>query len=193
MEETQDAASSNTVTTTIAATPGMMRLGGVRRSRRSRILLSAVALLALVVIAGVAWFQPYKLWINDTVNEPDPAAGAVVIAQGTFLSHEHATSGKVRLLRLSDDTLILRLDQLDTSNGPVLKVWLSDGVVRAGKDGWYVFGEGRHVDLGRLKGNKGSQSYMVPPGVDLTGISSVTIWCDRFHVSFGAATLAAAS
>ena len=130
--------------------------------------------------------------IDNTVNDPDPGADAVLIAQGSFVSHEHATSGSVRLLRRGDGTQLLRIDQLDTSNGPVLKVWLSDSPVQPGKDGWYVFANGRHVDLGRLKGNKGSQNYLVPPGVDLTGLGSVTIWCDRFHVSFGAASLNAA-
>jgi hypothetical protein len=192
VEEAPGAAGSNAVAT-IPAEPAGVGPGRVRRRTRRNIVVSAVAVLALVVVAGVAWFQPYKLWIDRAVSEPDPAADAVLIAQGTFVSHEHATSGSVRLLRLSDDKLVLRLDQLDTSNGPLLKVWLSDAAVRAGKDGWYVFGEGRHVDLGRLKGNQGSQSYLVPPGVDLTGISSVTIWCDRFHVSFGAASLKAAS
>jgi len=140
-------------------------------------------------VAGVAWFQPYKLWIDTTVEEAAPA-GAVVIAQGTFISHEHATTGTAMLLRLGDGSEVLRLDQLDTSNGPVLKVWLSDAPVRTGTDGWRVFGTGRHLDLGRLKGNQGSQNYAIPPGTDLTNLTSVTIWCDRFHVSFGAAPLA---
>ena len=83
----------------------------------------------------------------------------------------------------------MRPGRLDTSNGPVLKVWLSDAPLRTGKAGWHVFGVGQHVDLGRLKGNKGSQNYPIPPGVDVTRLNSVTVWCARFHVSFGAAPL----
>ncbi|MFE5511711.1 DM13 domain-containing protein [Streptomyces sp. NPDC056529] len=30
----------------------------------------------------------------------------------------------------------------------------------------------------------------VPAGTDLSDLTSVTIWCDRFDVSFGAAVLA---
>lgn len=45
------------------------------------------------------------------------------------------------------------------------------------------------LDLGDLKGNSGSASYPVPPGTDLTGLTSVSIWCERFAVSFGAADL----
>jgi hypothetical protein len=52
-----------------------------------------------------------------------------------------------------------------------------------------VFDHSRHVDLGPLKGNKGSQNYPLPADLDLTRYRSVTIWCARFHVSFGAADL----
>lgn len=168
--------------------PAHERPGRSRRPRKRYVILSVIGVLALVVVAGVAWFQPYKLWIDKTVNEAAPQ-GAVVIAQGSFVSHEHATSGSVRLFRLPDGSRVLRLDQLDTSNGPRLAVWLSDAPVRTGKAGWHVFASSHHVDLGRLKGNVGSQNYLVPPSADLASLSSVTVWCERFHVSFGAAPL----
>lgn len=160
-----------------------------RRSRTKRVLLAVAAALAAVAIFGLAWFEPWKLWTNTTVDEADPGAGAVLIAQGSFISHEHQTSGEVRVLRLADGTRILRLDHLNTSDGPVLKVWLSDAAVRDGKAGSQIFDDVKHADLGRLKGNKGSQNYVVPQDLDLTAYGSVTIWCDRFHVSFGAAVL----
>jgi hypothetical protein len=55
----------------------------------------------------------------------------------------------------------------------VLKVWLSDVPVQSGKAGWKVFNDGRHVDLGGLRVNKGSQNYLIPK--DLAGYNSVTI------------------
>jgi hypothetical protein len=45
------------------------------------------------------------------------------------------------------------------------------------------------LDLGPLKGNKGNQNYPIPADADITDLTSVTIWCDRFSVSFGAAQL----
>ncbi|GAA4261326.1 DM13 domain-containing protein [Dactylosporangium darangshiense] len=92
-------------------------------------------------------------------------------------------------MQASDGSRYLRLEDLDTSNGPQLQVWLTDAPVQPGKDSWFVFDDGRHVDLGPLKGNKGSQNYAVPAEADLTQYRSVTIWCARFHVSFGAAEL----
>jgi hypothetical protein len=84
---------------------------------------------------------------------------------------------------------VLRIVNLDTSNGPDLRVWLADAPVREGRAGWFVFDNGTHVDLGELKGNVGSQNYAIPAGVNLRTMRSVSIWCARFRVSFGAVAL----
>ncbi len=111
------------------------------------------------------------------------------MAQGSLISHEHATTGTVKLLRLPDGSHTLRLENLDTSNGPTLRVWLPDAPVMEGRDGWHVFDDGNYVSLGELKGNKGDQNYPVPADVNLAEYTSLSIWCDRFDVSFGAAAL----
>ena len=162
-----------------------------------------VVVAVVLLVVGLAVFQPYKLFVNQTVDEAAPAApvagapadpgGAatepVVLARGELISHEHTTTGTVQVLRLPDGSRVLRLENLDTSNGPVLKVWLADAPVIPGQAGWHVFDDGRYVDLGDLKGNKGSSNYAIPADVDLGQYSSVSIWCERFAVSFGAATL----
>lgn len=48
---------------------------------------------------------------------------------------------------------------------------------------------GKYLDLGTLKGNIGNQNYEIPPNVDLNEFHSISIWCARFHVNFGAAQL----
>ena len=174
---------------------------------RLAVLVSAVAIVALSVALAV--FEPWRLFTSTTVVEPAPvgaapspsasaatvrassAPGPVVLATGRFVSHEHRTTGTARLIRLGDGSAVVRLEDLDTSDGPALHVWLTDQPVRAGSDGWHVFDDGRHLDLGDLKGNKGDQNYPVPAGTDLRGLTSVSIWCARFHVSFGAAPLTA--
>ncbi|WP_329014589.1 DM13 domain-containing protein [Micromonospora rifamycinica] len=119
------------------------------------------------------------------------ASRPVVVSRGAFVSHEHDTSGDARIVRTTDGRHRLELVGLDTSNGPDLKVWLTDRPVHTGRAGWGVFDDGRRVELGRLKGNRGDQAYAIPAGTDLTGLTSVTIWCERFAVSFGAAPLVA--
>ncbi|WEH12576.1 DM13 domain-containing protein [Streptomyces sp. VNUA24] len=124
---------------------------------------------------------------------PSPSApsGPVTVASGGLISHEHTTTGSAQLVRLADGTHVVRLEHLDTSNGPDLRVWLTDAPVKEGRAGWHVFDDGAYVSLGRLKGNKGSQNYPLPDDVDPSSYTSVTIWCDRFDVSFGAAELTA--
>ncbi|WP_395577186.1 DM13 domain-containing protein [Streptomyces sp. BK79] len=188
------------------------------RDRGRRGPLVAGALIVAISLAGVGlyWFQPWKLWQDETVQEAlpsvaptsaaaestasgDPSADSapsptpqdpVTITQGSFISHEHTTTGTVKLIRLPDGSHTVRLESLDTSNGPDLRVWLTDAPVKEGEAGWHVFDDGKYVNLGKLKGNKGAQNYAVPAGTDLSGLTSVAIWCDRFDVSFGAATLA---
>jgi hypothetical protein len=136
---------------------------------------------------------------SSTAPLPSPASSAPsapaqtaeprVIARGELISHEHATTGSVVVLELADGRRILRLQDLRTSNGPDVKVWLSDAAVLPGSDGWRIFDDGAYADLGRLKGNVGNQNYAVPADVDLTVLTSVSLWCDRFDVSFGAAEL----
>jgi hypothetical protein len=170
-----------------------------------------VGVLAAGGALGLYWFQPWKLVTDQRVDEalsrPAPAptapivdttgdatppatpAGPAVIAEGRFISHEHETTGAARIVELADGSRRLELVGLSTSNGPDLRVWLTDQPVIEGRDGWEVFDDGRYIELGRLKGNQGNQGYDVPADADLTGIRSVSIWCKRFSVSFGAADL----
>lgn len=181
-----------------------------------RIVWSAVAfVVALGLAFGAYWFQPWKLWTDDRVDDalpavatqPAPAPGssstapaadvrvstaaarprAVLLARGRFVSHEHSTHGTASIVRQPDGHRVLALANLRTSEGPVVKVWLTDRKVT--KKGWHSFDDGRYLDLGGLKGNLGNQLYRIPDDADLAGLRSVTIWCDRFDVSFGAAEL----
>ncbi|REE97629.1 DM13 domain-containing protein [Thermomonospora umbrina] len=174
-----------------------------------------VLLVVLAVAGAVALvlFQPWLLFVDEKVNEAGPpgieapavpgqspqggqpqsgqpqAARPQVVSTGSFISHEHGTSGTAKVIRLADGKHVLRLENLDTSNGPDLRVWLSDQPVKGGTGGWFVFDDGAYVELGKLKGNKGNQNYEIPASADLGKLKSVTIWCKRFHVSFGAAAL----
>jgi hypothetical protein len=183
--------------------------------RRPVILVVVVAVLAVGGAFGLYWFQPWKLVTDKEVDEtlaivetaapaaspsaatpsaatPSAAtrsAGPTVVRQGAFITHEHETTGTARIIRNPDGSHRLELVALDTSNGPDLRVWLSDQPVKEGTAGWRVFDDGTWLELGRLKGNKGDQAYAIPAGTDLDKLGSVSIWCKRFAVSFGAAAL----
>ena len=162
---------------------------------------------ALVVIAGavfvVVWFQPQKLFLENTVDEAPPSirsatdgstspseepsapTGPSELANGAFQGLDHPTSGTAQLLELADGKRYLRLEDLDTSNGPDLRVYLSE--IPASDDS-HGYGE-RFIDLGSLKGNRGDQNYLIPAGTDLSRYKSAVIWCRRFTVGFGVAGL----
>jgi hypothetical protein len=122
---------------------------------------------------------------------PSPPPGPVDLASGTLVSHEHETSGTVRVIQLPDGSRQLAIEDLETTNGPDVHVWLSAGPVIEGFDGWFTAGGHPYVDLGMIKGNQGDQLYDIPADVDLAAYPSVDLWCVQFSVSFGAAALTA--
>ena len=176
-----------------------------RLARRRPFIIGATVIGAGLVLIVLVWFQPQKLFLNKTVNEPGPGiigtapAGAAdsdaagrssppgpqVLRSGSFRSLEHATTGKAIVLRRPGGSLILRLERLSTSNGPDLRVYLSrvpaSSELHAYRTGF--------IDLGPLKGNRGSQNYVIPAGTDLAAFKSAVIWCRRFVVGFGVAPL----
>jgi hypothetical protein len=121
-------------------------------------------------------------------SAPGPA-GPVQLAAGSLISHEHTTSGTVRIIKQQDGVRVLTLEDLDTSNGPDVHVWLSAAHVVEGTGGWFTAGSADHYDLGIIKGNQGNQVYEIPADVDLSKYKSVDLWCVQFSVSFGAAQL----
>lgn len=179
---------------------------------RRRVVIPAVALVAVIAVAvGLYLFQPWRIFTSSTVIEDVPAVATPApasqgpsltpaapaapvalpreLAAGRLISHEHTSSGTVRILELPDGSRILRFEGLDTSDGPDLRVWLSNAPVVEGFAGWYVFDDGAYLDLGALKANKGDQNYDIPAGTVLSDYGSVSIWCARFAVSFAAAEL----
>lgn len=133
-------------------------------------------------------------------DEPrdDPAAVAsdvgggspgepVVLAEGRFRSLEHPTTGTALVLRLADGGRVLRLEDLQTSNGPDLRVIVTDRPI---SEDWHVWDDGAYVDLGALKGNLGSSNYHIPDDVRIDRYRTAVVWCRRFSVGFGVASIA---
>lgn len=179
---------------------------------RKRTIVTVIAALVAVGLAVAAFvFQPWLLFVNVEVNdalpvvvdaptttpdpvetevaEPQPPAGPVQLSAGELISHEHDTSGTVRIIENADGTRTLSLENLATSNGPDVHVWLSSAPVVEGFDGWFLAGGSPSVDLGAIKGNLGDQLYDIPADVDLSQFPSLYLWCEQFSVSFGAAAL----
>jgi hypothetical protein len=156
-----------------------------------------VGIGAIALVSAWYAFRPELLFINKTVNEGLPSAKspsmamakgteAMILAKGDFRGLAHETKGAATVHQLADGKRLLRLTHFETSNGPDVHVYLVAAEVA--KDNATVKQAG-FIDLGSLKGNKGDQNYEVPESVDLNKYKSVSIWCARFGVNFGAATL----
>jgi hypothetical protein len=150
------------------------------------LLLAGLVVLVLVAAGVIAWFQPQKLLIDERVDEAP--AGTVTVATGAFRSLGHETSGRAAVLEAGGGRRFLRLDELRTSNGPDLFVYLSATPADGPRDAF----DDEFLSLGRLKANQGNQNYEIDAGTRLDRYRSVVIWCRRFTYAFGAAELAPA-
>lgn len=139
-------------------------------------------LAALVLVAGglFAWWTISPLLIDVTVSEgleltPD---SRVLVSGGFQGAGRYQVSGLAQVID-QDGERILRFEPgFSSTNGPDLFVWLvKDGDVND------------YVDLGQLRGNLGSQNYLIPEAVDLSQYNQVLIWCRAFRVLFGSAEL----
>ena len=179
----------------------------VRHARRHPFISAVAAFIGVgLIIFALVFYQPQKLFLNKTVNEPVPgviqtaptgnpnhnatAGGSPPpvlqpLSAGSFRSLEHATTGTAIVLHRPDGRLILRLERFSTSDGPDVRVYLSH--VPASND-LHAYRAG-FIDLGALKGNRGNQNYAIPAGTDLSTFKSAVIWCRRFVVGFGVAPL----
>lgn len=173
-----------------------MRTAAIAAVTRHPWRTTGVVVFAAIVAFVLVWFQPQKLWIDEEVEDAAPATRPTATATAPepesepeptqFRGIDHETSGRVLVLAgTTAGTQVVRFEDLNTSNGPDLRVYLSTAPPTGPRDAF----DDDYVELGRLKGNIGDQNYDVPPGTDLERFRSVVIWCKRFSVPFAAAPL----
>ena len=124
----------------------------------------------------------------STTLPPEPT-GPVALASGALMDADsfHMGSGQVVLYQLEDGSRIIRLEDIEVTNGPQLHVLLTPVHGLAGRD---HLREAGYVDLGPLKGNIGSQNYEVPADYVIPDELTLVIYCVPFHVVFTTAELA---
>ena len=137
---------------------------------------------AAMVEKGAQMLEPVVMAVVE------PESGVRAVKQGDFKDADsfHRGSGQAIIYTTPEGGRLLRLENLDVTNGPALHVVLSphEDPTRSNE----VLQEG-YSDLGDLKGNRGNQNYTIPADVDLSVIKSVVIYCKPFAVVFSVATL----
>ena len=143
---------------------------------------------ATMTAAAVAMLEQ-AMAESATTAQPAAAAAPQAIASGSFKDADafHRGRGTATIYQTADGSHLLRLENLDVTNGPALRVILSTHPDPERSE--QVKQEG-YLDLGDLKGNRGNQNYPIPAGADLSAHQSVVIFCYPFAVVFSVATLA---
>jgi hypothetical protein len=112
-----------------------------------------------------------------TVPAPQPDR----LRTGSFRGVDHRASGTVSIYRQPDGRYVVGLEDFDIQPGPDYDVYVVPGTDKTDRDG------GTRLD--DLRGNRGTQYYEVPAGVDLgEGAWSVLVWCQTFAVPVATAT-----
>ncbi|MCE2527984.1 MAG: DM13 domain-containing protein [Actinomycetia bacterium] len=132
--------------------------------------------------------------VDATVTEDMPesaeseATGPVALATGALQDADdfHRGSGGVTAYRLEDGSQVLRLEDIEVTNGPDLRVLVAPGHGITNRQALQAAG---YIELGPLKGNIGSQNYDFPPGYQIPEQLTVVIYCKPFHVLFATAAL----
>ena len=115
---------------------------------------------------------------------PETEAEWVLVSEGQFqdADNAHRGSGTASIFAQGEDR-ILRFENFNVTNGPDLHVLLVENIAGSDHDGI-----GNYIDLGKLKGNMGSQNYEMATDVDLTQYEGIIIYCMPFHVVFSRAS-----
>ena len=131
---------------------------------------------------GTAMMEPVIMAMADE------QAQVREVKQGDFRDADsfHRGSGQATIFATPEGGHLLRLEDLNVTNGPALHVILSPHQDPARPEEVTLEG---YVDLGDLKGNRGNQNYPVPAGLDVSVFNSVVIYCKPFSVVFSVAPL----
>ena len=128
---------------------------------------------ALLNIAGVAL-------ATMVVMAPISASADSVAAKGSFTgASDHITTGGVSIVKTANGGAVVILDSNFSLDGA------PDPGVGFGKDGKFV----EASDLGALTSKEGLQVYIVPASVNVDDFNEVYIWCKKFGVPLGIASI----
>jgi Electron transfer DM13 len=96
---------------------------------------------------------------------------------GSFTSGVHATSGKVYVIKNSENSYTLQLQDYKTDDGPDVHLYLASD--KNAKD---------YIDV-LSKSKNGTFTIDVNQAIDFTKYKYVLAWCESFSVLFGSAEL----
>ena len=116
-----------------------------------------------------------------------PAFSAENLFEGeSWVKKKYSIKGDYKIVEENGKTLLVLGPSFKTKGGPDLKLFLSPLSISE------VNGRNATRDsvlISKLKSSKGSQTYEIPAGVDLSQFQSLVIHCERFSVLWGGVSI----
>lgn len=113
--------------------------------------------------------------INDSLQTD---TSAVVKYAGLFVNGPYGSVAGTAKIYLKNGTYTLALENFNASNGPDLKVYLSQEENPV-----------HYISLGSLQSTNGNQLYMINGSPDFTSYKYALIHCEQYNHLFGSAIL----
>lgn len=182
---------------------GLIGSGLWRSWPRSATLGVGVALVAVLALDALFFAAPLfttgptaadttPIFVTPTASTAQPhvtpsvTTSTLATRSGTFDARPgvDTVAGMAVLGATADGKTVLRLQQLDSANGPDLYVYLTKVTsphTRSQVEGGY--------QVGKLKATQGDSNYELPDNVDASKYQAVVVYCRSFSAIFGYANL----
>lgn len=137
-------------------------------------------LLAISILATTsAVFTPTVLGQTSPLPTSVEQPSVSFTLSGTFEGRtNHVTKGSVTLSTTASGYILTLSDDFYLDGAP-------DPVIGFGTSGKYM----EASKINDLKSKRGAQAYELPEGLNPTQFNEVYVWCERFSVPLGVATL----
>jgi len=165
----------------------------VRAALAVVVVLDLVAFVLPIFVQGQTGHDAAPAFVTPTAQATQAAASTPTPALKTLSgqfdphsgSHGDSVSGTAILGVTADGSGVLRLQNLQATNGPDLYVYLSK-VSSPSTTAQVMNG----LEVSKLKATSGDSNYTLPAGTDITQFKSAAVYCKSFSTLFGYANLA---
>ncbi len=135
--------------------------------RRKTLVRAMPALGFMMAVLGATLAAPVAAPAQDQV-----------LASGAFRGQSgHAASGGVRVVKTARGTVVVLGPDFKFDGAP-------DPKLGFGKDGYL-----KSTQFSALESNSGEQTYDIPATIDPADYTELWVWCEKYSVPLGVATL----
>lgn len=143
--------------------------------------------LSILFVSGSGAIAQEASFLPATVSQMTAqTSNSQLIASGSFITTEqdHPTSGMATIVEENGQRYLVFDNNFATAQGPDVQV-----VLHRSSQVPVKLQEKDYITIAPLKDTNGKQRYVLSDNIDLENFEAVSIWCRKFNVSFGYATL----